>query len=375
MMGLYHEFGSRKRELEDLTHAMRAHTSRYPLPVDPRVVALGFALLASRRRRAVDAVDVTDAVGNTAWPEDVPSASTVARLASHALWVYGASTATAAPEDVGFSLVVRANLDVARPVFSILRDEQLKAIVVAVRGTDTLGDVLTDLYCAPAHLGDHQCHLGMLAAARSVLTSSWAAIDGLLIPHQWPLIFVGHSLGGGVAALAAALYKEATPQREVRAVCFGPPACVSESLVAETRSFISSFVNASDCVPRLHYQSLHSLAQDLAAIDWNAELAALVDSATADGPRLVQEARAIVAAASKSGTLPRALSSEELAKLAVAAPEQPPQLYPPGRTFHLVGARGVVERPPDYWARLVLSPSLVDDHAMRAYHQAIVQRQ
>ena len=59
--------------------------------------------------------------------------------------------------------------------------------------------------------------------------------------------FSGHSMGGGIAALVAALLRSETRLLRkvcmtVRAVCFAPAAVVDEGLTTALRSFVTSLV-------------------------------------------------------------------------------------------------------------------------------------
>ena len=73
-----------------------------------------------------------------------------------------------------------------------------------------------------------------------------------------PIIFTGHSLGAGVAAITAKLFLQSHPDFSVTAVCFAHVACLSVDALEETNSYIASFIVQGDPIPFL---SLHNMAQ------------------------------------------------------------------------------------------------------------------
>lgn len=118
-----------------------------------------------------------------------------------------------------------------RPAYFIVRDRKHKRLVLAIRGTLSARDVLTDL-CAAAETyetgceGLHRAHHGMLQAARGVATETAASIDDeLALNPDYSLVLVGHSLGGGVAAVLGTLWESKYPDLVVYGYgspCVGP---------------------------------------------------------------------------------------------------------------------------------------------------------
>lgn len=103
-----------------------------------------------------------------------------------------------------------------------------------------MGDLLSDLSAAPF---DHELdgvhghvHPGMLAAATYVQCCAQCALEQAAARCPgWPVLVTGHSLGGGVAALLAALLRHTGLPRglgPVHAICLGTPAVMSEPLAA-----------------------------------------------------------------------------------------------------------------------------------------------
>ncbi|CAL1537427.1 unnamed protein product, partial [Lymnaea stagnalis] len=114
--------------------------------------------------------------------------------------------------------------------FFVALDHEHKKVVVAIRGTLSLQDVLTDLQAEPETLplaspqDDWQGHKGMIQAAvyikkklvdDGILQMAWESDEGYTKSSDWlkserdaskyELVLVGHSLGAGTAAILAIL--------------------------------------------------------------------------------------------------------------------------------------------------------------------------
>ncbi|KAK2845246.1 hypothetical protein FQN49_005906 [Arthroderma sp. PD_2] len=187
-------------------------------------------------------------------------------------------------------------------------DHESKAAVLTLRGTWGFEDILTDMTCDYDDiqwLGRiYQVHKGMLASARRLLEGGggkvMATIKSALEEFpEYGVIFCGHSLGGGVAALLATLISQpqhpdlpgpsfvtssnqaltgllpATanevthntqqqmgqfslpPGRPVHVYAYGPPAVMNPALRLATRGLITTIVNGHDVVPTLSLGVLH----------------------------------------------------------------------------------------------------------------------
>ncbi len=167
-----------------------------------------------------------------------------------------------------------------RPAFFLVRDRERNAIVLSIRGTLSPRDVLTDL-CASCEnfliednpevlsaaeedqqiatdsessLGDidestmssdwgqiqfSRAHSGMVEAARGVARMTAKIIsDELQSDPNSSLVIVGHSLGGGVAAVLVTMWKQRFADR-VRSIGFGSPCVFPLAITSSCDNIIS----------------------------------------------------------------------------------------------------------------------------------------
>ncbi|GLI65521.1 hypothetical protein VaNZ11_009076 [Volvox africanus] len=172
-----------------------------------------------------------------------------------------------------------------QPGYYVAVDHFGRRVVWGVRGTLVFADLLTDLAMAVHPLGGGAAHWGMTHAAhwmvRREATRVAALLRSLGPPGSYRLQLVGHSLGGGVAALAALMLREglveaartaAIPPELISCVTFASPAIVSPSLAELCRPYVTSVVLNNDIVSRFNATSLARLQEELRDVDWYAEL-------------------------------------------------------------------------------------------------------
>lgn len=154
----------------------------------------------------------------------------------------------------------------------VATDRTQKSVVLALMGTQSLESVVKDLRAeyvtVPLHGQNHDVHGGMWASARDMVNYPeliTSVTQALANNPGFQLVVVGHSLGGGVAALLTMLLAAepekgsgvfftnnlTVPGRPIICYGFGPAACMDEDLAAKTRNLIYSIVNKNDIVPSL----------------------------------------------------------------------------------------------------------------------------
>jgi len=157
--------------------------------------------------------------------------------------------------------------------YCVVADKEWKAIVVVIRGTFALEDLVADLTIKPTQLDDigerfgfdgqgEHAHSGMLASAEWIYSDleEQRVLEKLLREEcsQYPgfsLYVTGHSLGAGVAALLALMLHQ---KYDLKCICYEPPGCVMTKKAA-SQKYIHSYVMGSDIVPRLSVLAIEHL--------------------------------------------------------------------------------------------------------------------
>ncbi|XP_051125831.1 uncharacterized protein LOC127247829 isoform X2 [Andrographis paniculata] len=239
-------------------------------------------------------------------------------------------------ETAGFSepnvLLQKPKAGILKPAFTILRDESSKCFLLLIRGTHSIKDTLTAATGAvvPFHLSVlHDggisnlvlgyAHCGMVAAARWIAKlSAPTLIKALEHNPEYEVKIVGHSLGGGTAALLTYILREQKELSAVTCVTFAPAACMTWELAESGKHFVTTVINGSDLVPTFSTASIDDLRSEVTASSWlndlrdqverNRVLNVIYRSANALGSRLpsISNAKARVVGA---GALLRPVSS------------------------------------------------------------------
>lgn len=155
--------------------------------------------------------------------------------------------------------------------FFVALDHKREAVLVAVRGTLSLKDVLTDLSAECENLsvegvsGTCYAHKGICQAAHYIYKR--LENDGILsqafnIAPEYTLVITGHSLGAGAASLLAVLLRSTHPSLQCYA--FSPPGgLMSKALADYSQQFVVSVVLGKDLVPRLSIPNMEDLKRRL----------------------------------------------------------------------------------------------------------------
>lgn len=155
--------------------------------------------------------------------------------------------------------------------FIVLHHEQ-KEVVISIKGTSTLSDVLTDIVgkAIPHTMQGNKeirCHEGMYTAAQTLLDDILHLIQNFFVPHGYKITICGHSLGAGVSCLLGMFIKEQLPKLKLQVYALATPACCSYDASLDCQSYITSVVNNNDCVPRLSLMNVRTLNKLLMVVD------------------------------------------------------------------------------------------------------------
>mmetsp|Transcript_2914 Transcript_2914/g.8183 ORF Transcript_2914/g.8183 Transcript_2914/m.8183 type:complete len:904 (-) Transcript_2914:89-2800(-) len=199
-------------------------------------------------------------------------------------------------------------IGVTKTPYAIVLDHDAQSVVVIIRGTLSLDDLMADLAVQPESLDpwNDECFFGGMESGR-ILDVDATAIDSAINDNDWniggefahkgildcaawvfedlkdqgildrlllgdkagykdySLRVIGHSLGAGVACLVGLFLRtKYLKSNNLRCLCFCPPGCtVSRTLAEKSKDFMTSFVLDSDFVPRLSLQGLENLRDDI----------------------------------------------------------------------------------------------------------------
>ncbi|KAF8081414.1 hypothetical protein N665_0887s0006 [Sinapis alba] len=239
-------------------------------------------------------------------------------------------------EETGFTkdnvLIHEPKAGILKPAYTVLVDHNTKCFLLLIRGTHSIKDTLTAATggIVPFHhtvvnesgvsnlvLG--YAHCGMVAAARCIAKlATPCLLKGLEQYPDYKIKIVGHSLGGGTAALLTYILREQKMLSTATCVTFAPAACMTWELADSGNDFIVTVVNGADLVPTFSAASVDDLRAEVTASAWLNDLRNQIErtrilstvyrSATALGSRLpsMATAKAKVAGA---GAMLRPVSS------------------------------------------------------------------
>ncbi|KAL8513756.1 hypothetical protein ACS0TY_013023 [Phlomoides rotata] len=167
---------------------------------------------------------------------------------------------------------------VLRPGYYIGIDMRKKLVILGIRGTHTVYDLITDIISSGHEeitFEGYPTHFGTAEAARWFLYHEMDTIRKCLEKHKgFRLRLVGHSLGGATASLLAMMLRKKS-YRElgfspdiITAVAYATPPCVCKELAESCFDYVTTVVMQDDMIPRLSAASLTRFRNEIVETDW-----------------------------------------------------------------------------------------------------------
>jgi len=171
---------------------------------------------------------------------------------------------------------------VLKPSFVLIKDRRLDAIVLAIRGTHSFKDAFTSLTGAskPHHVVDSNgvtlgySHFGMLAAARWMKAEIVNDLETALEENRgMRLLIIGHSLGGGTAAMLTMMLREQGGKfGEAECIAIACPACMTLELAESCKNYVTTVINSCDVIPTISPGSADGLREEVTRSSWYSDL-------------------------------------------------------------------------------------------------------
>jgi len=156
------------------------------------------------------------------------------------------------------------------PAYMVSRDHAMKWIVLSIRGTLSMKDILTDMAVRTVPFLDGQAHEGFVKCTMHLMDELQEVLQEQLRLHPgYKLVLCGHSMGGAVAALAAALLRQKEPlAADCVAYTIGTPGIMSRQLGERLgrEGIVITIVNGNDWAPRTSISNFHLLIKELSEL-------------------------------------------------------------------------------------------------------------
>ncbi|KAI4340200.1 hypothetical protein MLD38_025062 [Melastoma candidum] len=311
------------------------------------------------------------------------------------------------------------NSSVLRPGYYIGIDPRRKLVILAIRGTHTVYDIITDIVSSSDEevtFEGYSTHFGSAEAARWFLTHEIGTVKKFLDKYEgFRLRIVGHSLGGAIAALLTIMLRKKSKEELgfdpniVTSVGCATPPCVSKELAESCSDFVCNVVMQDDIVPRLSLASLTRLRNEILETNWTSVIEKgdwrrIVDLVT-NAKQVVSSAQDV---ARKLAEFAKFRTTKEILDDIIPKPqtavlkntndntpdtpkkpELPVELFVPGSVYYLrremtdtsSSISGVVKgsesftlwrrNPGDHFQRIVLSSNLISDHKCDSHYYAL----
>lgn len=250
-------------------------------------------------------------------------------------------------------------------------------MVLAIRGTKELADVITDALMDSSPFEGGFAHSGIVRAANT-LCDTYAGTLQSFEKKGFDVVVVGHSLGAATAAAVTIKLRNSCGLRRARCVCFAPPATVDTKWAEMAAPYVMSVVHDDDFIPRSQVTSLITLYRELIEYNWlppaKAELRSFLGclpswlKVAVPCDEVLAKAEATLENKMKAGSAGLSADGSSV----IAGDEQPRLLHVPGFVIHLARSDSEIgyaaaRVPAKRMERLELSATMLVDHLLENY--------
>jgi len=159
-----------------------------------------------------------------------------------------------------------------------------KEALIGIKGTSTLEDFMTDscgnavkyrFEDGPFVEGGRReinCHEGILLSSKRLADDLTVFVDQVLLPLGYKIRVVGHSLGAGVGVIFGMILRsriEALRRDEgvkLKVLAFASPPILDIEASRSCKSFVTTFINNSDIIPRASLTNLVLLMEFMKSV-------------------------------------------------------------------------------------------------------------
>eukprot|EP00759_Apiculatamorpha_spiralis_P045349 PhF_6_TR42153/c0_g1_i1/m.63701/K13806/DAGL; sn1-specific diacylglycerol lipase len=269
--------------------------------------------------------------------------------------------------------------------FFVLWDHESHQVVISIRGTLSLNDVLADIWAealpievpsipnAMVHKGMYEC----ATVIRDRIAQQNILRDAFTKCPTYGLVVCGHSLGAGVATMLGILYRQ-QEFPNVKVLSYSPPgATCSQELAAYCEEFCVSLVVGKDIVGRLSEVAMETFRNDLVRV---LSTTRRTKASILFCPCVKTEVGVDVDSTESDKIYERFMEMKLCDEREVRV-----SMYPPARLYHMMKTHSEstftdsvshyvpVQCPFDVFEKIVVSPIMVRDH-MPYYVKEVLER-
>ena len=255
-------------------------------------------------------------------------------------------------------------------------------VILSVRGTDSIDDILTDSLGIPVEYRGGKAHDGFVRSGKHIVELHKPLLEEMLRmsgKKKIKLRIYGHSLGGATGTIAGIEFND-DERFDVEAVGFGCPASLSKDLSEKYKGIITTVINDADCIPRMNCSTLANAAIAIMSYDYTPKARRDAEQALNElknnasiliGESEVKLAMDLVDKAMKELIRPAILKND------VPKSRIEPEIFPPGRCIHFYQDGRSVSgsyAPCTFFDELDITRTMLDDHMIkRGYHRLFLE--